>query len=136
MKRLSQVFAGIVALCVSQLLLAQDAIEITKGTDKATPIAVVPFGWQGSAPLSEDMAQIVGNDLRNSGMFAPLERNNMLSYPVRGEEINARDWRMIGADYVVVGQVNSTGGENLDLTYSLYSVAREEVLLSRSISDK
>ncbi|MGI3129955.1 Tol-Pal system beta propeller repeat protein TolB [Halopseudomonas pachastrellae] len=134
MKRLSQVFAGIVALCVSQLLLAQDAIEITKGTDKATPIAVVPFGWQGSAPLSEDMAQIVGNDLRNSGMFAPLERSNMLSYPVRGEEINARDWRMIGADYVVVGQVSSSGGENLDLTYSLYSVAREEVLLSRSIS--
>ena len=75
MKRLTHVLVGLVALCFTQLLLAQGAIEITRGTDKATPIAVVPFGWQGSAPLPEDMADITANDLRNSGMFAPIPRS-------------------------------------------------------------
>ena len=134
MKRLTHVLVGLVALCFTQLLLAQGAIEITRGTDKATPIAVVPFGWQGGAPLPEDMADITANDLRNSGMFAPIPRGNMLSYPTRDSEINARDWRMIGADYVVVGQVSATGADAFSLTYSLYNVVREQVVLTRSIS--
>ncbi|MEL0169028.1 MAG: Tol-Pal system beta propeller repeat protein TolB [Pseudomonadaceae bacterium] len=134
MSRFAKALGLIVLLCVTQMSFAQNYIEITQGNDKATPIAVVPFGWQGSAPLPEDMADITANDLRNSGMFAPIPRGNMLSYPTRDAEINARDWRMIGADYVVVGQVSATGADAFSLTYSLYSVVREQVLLSRSIS--
>jgi len=135
MKRFTQALIAVIALCTAQLTLAQDAIEITKGSDKATPIAVVPFGWQGSAPLPEDLAQISANDLRNTGMFAPMERNNMLSYPVRAEEINARDWKMIGVDYVVVGQVsNQPGADRYELNYSLYSILREQVLLAKTVS--
>ncbi|HDY97746.1 MAG TPA: Tol-Pal system protein TolB [Pseudomonas sabulinigri] len=135
MKRFTQALIAVIALCAAQMTLAQEAIEITKGTDKATPIAVVPFGWQGSTPLPEDLAQISANDLRNSGMFAPMERSNMLSYPVRGEEINARDWKMIGVDYVVVGQVsNQAGTDRYELNYSLYSIVREQVLLSKTVS--
>ncbi|MFN3580831.1 MAG: Tol-Pal system beta propeller repeat protein TolB [Pseudomonas sp.] len=122
-------------LMMAQNLAAQQAIEITRGTDKATPIAVVPFGWEGSAPLPEDLAQITANNLRNTGMFAPFDRANMLSYPTQASEIFARDWRILGVDYVVAGKINrQAGGDRFDLTYSLYSVIREEVLSTKTVT--
>lgn len=118
-----------------QLAQAQQAIEITRGTDKSVPIAVVPFGWQGNTPLAEDMAQITASNLYNSGLFAPLSRDVMLGRPVQASEIFARDWRMLGADYVVVGNVTQTGGaDSFSLTYSLFSVIRDQVLLTRTIN--
>lgn len=122
-----------VMLFMAQAALAQEAIEITRGSDRATPIAVVPFGWQGGTPLSEDLAEITGNNLRNSGMFAPFARENMLSHPTRAEEIFPRDWKMLGVEYVLAGQVTGSG-EGYQLQYHLYSVPREEVLMSRTVS--
>ena len=120
-------------LLMAQVALAQEAIEITRGSDRATPIAVVPFGWQGGTPLTEDLADITSNNLRNTGMFAPFDRDNMLGYPTTAEEIFPRDWKMLGVEYVLAGNVTSTG-TGYSLQYHLYSVPREEVLLSRTVS--
>ncbi|PRB83866.1 Tol-Pal system beta propeller repeat protein TolB [Pseudomonas sp. MYb185] len=120
-------------LLLAQVALAQEAIEITRGSDRATPIAVVPFGWQGGTPLTEDLAEITGNDLRNSGMFQPFARENMLSHPTRAEEIFPRDWKMLGVEYVLAGQVTGTEA-GYQVQYHLYNVAREEVLMSRTVS--
>ncbi|HEX8543709.1 MAG TPA: Tol-Pal system protein TolB, partial [Pseudomonas sp.] len=64
----------VVVLCCAATLVAADEknILVTSGSDRATPIAVVPFGWQGGAVLPEDMAEIVSNDLRNSGYYSPI----------------------------------------------------------------
>ena len=59
-------------LCVG-VVQAADPLLISGGSDRAIPIAVVPFGWQGGSALPENIAQIVGNDLRNSGIFQPIE---------------------------------------------------------------
>jgi len=85
-------------------------IVVTSGADRAIPIAVVPFGWQGGTVLPEDMAEIVGNDLRNSGIFQPIPRQNMISMPTRGSEIIYRDWKALGAQYVMVGNIEPAGG--------------------------
>ena len=122
-----------VMLVLAQVVHAQEAIEITRGSDRATPVAVVPFGWQGGTPLAEDMAQITSNNLRNTGLFAPFARENMLSYPTRADEIFPRDWKMLGVEYVIAGQVTSTGA-GYSLQYHLYSVPREQVLMSRTVS--
>ena len=37
--------------------LAELMIEITKGSDSALPIAVVPFGSEGERPVPEDVAR-------------------------------------------------------------------------------
>ncbi|PKM30136.1 MAG: Tol-Pal system beta propeller repeat protein TolB [Gammaproteobacteria bacterium HGW-Gammaproteobacteria-11] len=122
-------------LVCSQQLLAQGAIEITRGSDKATPIAVVPFGWQGGTPLSEDLAQITANNLRNTGMFAPFDRANMLSYPTQASELFARDWKILGVEYVVVGQIKRDPAvDRFEVVFSLYNVLREEVLLTRTVT--
>ena len=74
------------------LLLASAArgelqIEINQGVENPTPIAVVPFAWQGVGSAPEDVAQIVDSDLARSGQFSPVSRRDMLSYPTRESEL-------------------------------------------------
>ena len=135
MKMLKIWLTAIALMLVAQNLYAQRVIEITRGNDKAAPIAVVPFGLQGGTPLPEDMAEIVSNDLRNSGMFAPFDRRNMLSTPTQASEIFPRDWRILGVDYVVAGQVSmDPASEQYRLQFSLYNVLREEVMMTRTVT--
>ena len=52
---------------------AQLEIEITRGMSNRTPVAVVPFGWQGSAAEAPfDVSAVVSADLYRSGRFAPV----------------------------------------------------------------
>lgn len=77
----------LIALCLAGFANAEEKnILISKGVDRAVPIAVVPFGWQGGTVLPEDMSEIIGNDLRNSGYFEPIPRQNMISLPTQAAE--------------------------------------------------
>ncbi|UVE16588.1 Tol-Pal system beta propeller repeat protein TolB [Pseudomonas sp. LS44] len=112
---------------------AADPLLVTSGTDRATPIAVVPFGWQGGTVLPEDMATIVGNDLRNSGFFEPIPRQNMISLPTQASEVIYRDWKALGAQYVMVGSIVPAGGR-LQVQFALFNVTTEQQVMSGSVS--
>lgn len=114
-------------------LQAADPLVITSGTDRATPIAVAPFGWQGATVLPEDLANIIGNDLRNSGMFEPINRQNMISLPTRTSEVLYRDWKALGAQYLLVGNITSQGGR-LQVQYSLLNVTTEQEVMTGNVS--
>ncbi len=44
-------------------------IEVT-GIAQPTPVAIVPFGWEGGAPaMPLDVAKVITDDLRRSGRF-------------------------------------------------------------------
>src|SRR3546814_3141631 len=107
-------------------------IVVTSGADRAIPIAVVPFGWQGGTVLPEDMAEIVGNDLRNSGIFQPIPRQNMISMPTRGSEIIYRDWKALGAQYVMVGNIEPAGGR-LQVRYEVFNVTTEQQVMTGTV---
>ena len=77
---------------------AELQIEINQGVENPTPIAVVPFAWQGVGLAPEDVAQIVDSDLARSGQFSPVSRRDMLSYPTLESELFFRDWRAISAE--------------------------------------
>lgn len=112
---------------------AADPLVITSGTDRSTPVAIVPFGWQGGAVLPEDIASIVSNDLRNSGMFEPLPRQNMISLPAQAAEVVYRDWRAMGTQYLLVGSVTPAGAQ-LNVQYALLNVVTEQAMASGNIS--
>ncbi len=112
---------------------AADPLVITSGTDRATPIAVVPFGWQGGTVLPEDMATIIGNDLRNSGMFEPIPRQNMISLPTQASEVIYRDWKALGAQYVLVGSMLPSAGR-LQVQFALFNVTTEQQVLTGSVA--
>lgn len=111
---------------------AADPLVISTGTDRATPIAVVPFGWQGGNVLPEDIATIVGNDLRNSGVFEPIPRQNMISLPTQGSEVIYRDWKALGAQYVLVGNIVPNGAR-LQVQFALFNVATEQQVLTGNV---
>ncbi|MEB0078087.1 Tol-Pal system beta propeller repeat protein TolB [Pseudomonas sp. CCI3.2] len=108
-------------------------IMVTTGSDRAAPIAVVPFGLQGGAVLPEDMADIISNDLRNSGYYSPLAKQNMISLPTQASEIIYRDWKALGAQYVMVGSIVPSGGR-LQIQYALFNVATEQQVMTGNVS--
>lgn len=112
---------------------AQLVIEITQGMDDPTAIAVVPFAVEGAGLSPADVAEIVADDLRRSGQFVPVRRDNMLSYPTSAEGVYYRDWRAIDTEYVLVGRV--VPGERLRVDYELFDVNRERSVLSGSQVD-
>ncbi|VXC87036.1 periplasmic protein [Pseudomonas sp. 9AZ] len=111
---------------------AADPLVISSGTDRATPIAVVPFGWQGGSVLPEDMAEIIGNDLRNSGVFEPIPRQNMISLPTQAAEVIYRDWQALGAQYVLVGNIVPNAGR-LQIQFALFNVTTQQQVMTGSV---
>lgn len=111
---------------------AADPLVISQGADRATPIAVVPFGWQGGSVLPEDMSQIIGNDLRNSGYFEPIPRQNMISLPTQASEVIYRDWKALGAQYVLVGNI-VPNGDRLQIQYALFNVNTEQQVMTGNV---
>nr|WP_186343943.1 Tol-Pal system beta propeller repeat protein TolB [Pseudomonas peli] len=111
---------------------AADPLVISSGTDRATPIAVVPFGWQGGSVLPEDMADIIGNDLRNSGVFEPIPRQNMISLPTQAAEVIYRDWQALGAQYVLVGNIVPNAGR-LQIQFALFNVTTQQQVMTGSV---
>lgn len=114
-------------------LFASEALVISRGSDRAMPIAIVPFASSGLL-LNEDAAQIVSNDLRNSGLFAPIERKNFISMPAFAEEIIFRDWRAIGAQYLVIGNASRLPDQRIQINYALYNVAAQQQVFAANAS--
>ena len=83
-------------------LLAELTIEITQGVDNPTRIAISPIPHNGKS-LQEDVSKIVMADLKRSGLFSPIPRNNMLSFPATVKEVYYRDWRILEGGIFVGG---------------------------------
>ncbi len=119
---------SIVALGLSFASLgkAELNIVITQGVDNPIPIAIVPFSWTGDGVLSEDISEIVTNDLQQVGEFRALSKNNMLSLPDEESEVFFRDWRVLAQDYLLVGKINRDPGSQLvQVQYEFFDVNRE-----------
>ena len=107
-------------------------IEITQGIDNPTVIAVVPTGWSGPA-LSENISQIVQDDLHRSGQFRPLPQTDMLSFPQSGNEVYFRDWRMLGSEFILTSKLQAAPG-GYEVRYELFDVLSERRVLQQTLS--
>lgn len=103
-------------------------IEITEGTEGTTPIAVVPFAWQGAGPTPLDIAGVIEADLKRSGRFSALDRKQMLSKPSSSIDVNFKDWRLLGTDHLVIGKIQPTSREQYLVQVQLVDVLREKQL--------
>ncbi|MEL6662073.1 MAG: Tol-Pal system beta propeller repeat protein TolB [Pseudomonadota bacterium] len=88
---------------------AQTVVNIGEGTFKPYPIAVPTFN--AASPEAEEIArqitEVVRNDLRLTGLF---DLSNEQAFIQRDLDINVEprfaDWRVIGSDGLVVGEVD------------------------------
>jgi TolB protein len=119
-----------VATFLSPVARAELVIEITQGIDNPTVIAISPFAWEGPGLAPEDVAFVIQNDLYRSGQFAPVARENMLGTPSRDEDIFFRDWRMVNAQYLLIGRL--TGEHTLTADFALYDVNKQTLVIQGS----
>lgn len=110
-------------------------IDIKNGTATATPIAVVPFAFEGAGlPPDTDVADVIRNDLNRSGQFRTLAKNDIIEFPARGSEIKFATWNMLKQAYIVVGrEIESPSGE-IRVEFELFDVAKQQQMLGLAIS--
>ncbi|MCP5178390.1 MAG: Tol-Pal system beta propeller repeat protein TolB [Pseudomonadales bacterium] len=113
-----------------------DTIVITQGRDNPTRIGIVPMRMDGSLAGLVDAAEIVAGDLARSGEFAPIARDNMLSMPVRPEEVIYRDWRVLGAEFVSIGQATREADGRVTVTFYLFDVPGQRQLLMERVTGR
>lgn len=132
---MKRMFGLFLLLCASLSAAQQLTIQITKGVDNPLKIAIVPFEWAGFGTLPENIPAIVSNDLYTSGEFAPIAEKNMLSLPHQEKEVVYRDWRYLGAEYLVVGRINRSANSNqVQVTYELFNVTQQMRVYGEVIS--
>ncbi|WP_110647680.1 Tol-Pal system beta propeller repeat protein TolB [Salinicola peritrichatus] len=121
-------------ICIATTAQAQDlTIEITRGSDQAIPIAVVPFEFSGQGGLPQDVAQIVSDDLEHSGQFSPLSRSALISLPSSSQDVFYDDWKRVDARYLVVGKVEPQG-DQYRIQYELMDIAGSKRMLGETLT--
>lgn len=119
-KRIQQMMAMLVILFSSTASAESDVQILVDGAiNVSQPIAIVPFKMTGNVP--SDVAQIIADDLRNSGKFSPIEHTRFPAFPTSALQVHPDHWTALGADHIVVGQVTEISG-NLNIAYQLVDV--------------
>ncbi|RUR32602.1 Tol-Pal system beta propeller repeat protein TolB [Vreelandella nanhaiensis] len=131
MQILSKVWLFCALLFISSAASAQLTIEITRGSDQALPIGVVPFA--GNEGMSEDIAQIVQDDLERSGLFDPLERSAMFEKPSQADDVEFGTWRSLDVRYLVVGRVQQTGN-SYQLQFDLMDISGQRQMIGETVT--
>lgn len=128
LKRILTLIIAVLWLFMGQAQ-ARLSIEITQGIEGALPIAVLPFG---GAAVPEDIAAIIRDDLRRSGLFAPLAEDQWVQLPQDAGSIRFPAWRNNGTENLVIGKVEPQGQRFL-VQFQLFDVVRGVQLAGYSI---
>ena len=130
-KHLSLLFA--LWLLVSLPARAVLTIEITQGVSDATPIAVVPFAWKVGEKVPEQVAEVISADLHRSGVFRPLDSEDLIANPHNVSQVNYADWRALNIDHLVIGRVLPAEGNAYNVQFQLLDVNGRRQLAGYSI---
>ncbi len=125
-------FLAVVVNAESQMPNAAHAdikVDITRGVVEPIPVAIPAFaGSQGNeAQYGRDIAQVVSNDLVRSGLFSAIDpksfvqdADSLLVAP------RFADWRVLNAQALVVGKVETQADGRLKVEFRLWDVFAEQ----------
>ena len=110
--------------------MAELTIRITQGVGKQTPVAIVPFGvGSGLSKISENITEIITNDLLRSGRFSVTPVENMLQQPTTGAEIDFDDWSILGVEAVVIGKITEGRNNSYNIQFQLFDIYKREQIV-------
>jgi TolB protein len=105
---------------------AELQLSITQGVAEPIPVAIPAFvslGGGATQGYAEDMARVISDNLRYSGLFRPVNPAAFLQqFGSAGEAPRFPDWKGIGSDLLVVGQIRPAGPGQLQVDFRLYDV--------------
>lgn len=103
-------------------------IEITQSAEVGIPVAIVPFGLKGEGRPLQNVSEIVAADLARSGRFSVIPKQDYLSTPHTNNDVVFKDWRLLKAEALVIGNMREVSPGKFEVTFRLYDVFRENQL--------
>ena len=104
-------------------------VEVKGGFQSANPIAVVPFAWSQAGRAPVDIADIVRADLARSGIFSPLNLNQLPERPKLGETINFPRWKNTEAEQLVIGSIADVGQGRYEIKFQMFDIFSGQEIL-------
>jgi TolB protein len=128
---LRAVLFAFMAVFLPAAAMAQVEIDITRGRTDPMPIAIPDYVGAADAELSEDIAEVVRNDLTISGLFAPIDEQAYIE-DITNINVTPRfaDWRVIGARVLVAGEVMDLGDGRVQINTRLWDVVGNQQIAS------
>ena len=122
-------FALLLVLCWQPEVNAELRIEIVEGVESAIPVAVVPFAqpWRGASEASS-IDRVIAADLYRSGRFTLTPKESMLNRPYQVENVDYRDWRLLGVEALIIGQLKQVGDDLFDVRFELLDAIKKQRL--------
>jgi TolB protein len=119
------VLALAAVVLVSSSAQAELRIDITRGVSQPLPIALPPFAGTGAGEgqVGSDIVNVVASDLKNSGLFQPLDPASFIQ-KIAGVDTQPRfeDWRQINAQALVTGDVRTQPDGRFRVEFRLWDV--------------
>lgn len=113
-------------MMISGSAMAQLRVDVTKGKIDPMPIAISPFYAQSAdlAQLAKDIPGIITNNLKGSGLFAPVNSGAFIQSAESIEQDGPRfaEWRAINAQALVTGSVTKTSDGRPRVEFRLWDV--------------
>jgi TolB protein len=113
-------------LLAPSLAHAALTIEIIGAGANQTPIAIVPFRAEDG--LAEKMTPVIAADLARSGLFKTVDAGGMVPVPYEPDQVNYPQWRVRGAEAVVIGSVSRLPDGRYDIRFRLMDVVKQTQL--------
>lgn len=116
---------------------AELKVHVTQGSTVAHPIAIVEFqGADASfAQMGRELSTAVQRNFRNAGVFNVIDPKAFIqNAETASEKPNFRDWRVIGARFLLVGRVLPTMDGRVQLKYTLYNVLTQSTADEQTIA--
>ena len=129
---LSSFTAALALMAGTAAARADLVIKITQGVNQPTPVAVVPFAWNGNGKAPVNVAGVIASDLYRSGLFAPLPDSKMLARPNADSQINFVNWKAVSVNDLIVGSIDVTG-QTAQIRFRLFNVYTGQQLLGYSL---
>ncbi len=109
---------------------AQLRVDVTKGSVEPLPVAISSFHAERPefADLARDIPQIITNNLRGSGLFAPINPASFIQDPqsINAEGPRFAEWRAINAQALVTGSVTRAPDGRTRVEFRLWDVFSQQ----------
>src|ERR1700727_321517 len=127
----SMTAVGLLASAPVRFAQAQKRIPIQEGDFAPVPIAIPNFaaGTPSDGEVGAGVTQVITNNLRRSGLFAPIDR---AAYPEKFVHFDVvpqfNNWKSINAQALVTGRMTRQGDGRLKAEFRLWDVATGQPL--------
>lgn len=121
--------AGLAAARLASPAQAQTSVvDITRARTDPIPIAIPNFAGSGEGGrFGAQIAQVIINNLRNSGLFRPVDTRAYIQTPEAAAQApRFQDWRVLGAQALTTGRAEMLGDGRLRVEFRLWDVLPEQ----------